>query len=189
MTELLNFLDSLHPLPDPLTERLQEIVAEQEIARKKFLLKAGRICNNIYFVRKGIFRAYYNKAGKDISHGFMKEGRICVDLDSYNKQSYSNMNIQALEDSLVQYIPSEHLKKAMEDFPLLNQVGRILTEKCLLREIGRMKGTWMLKAEDRFRWLREHSPDLIKRVPGKYLASFIGMTEEMLSRLKQKSHD
>jgi CRP-like cAMP-binding protein len=189
MTELLDFLGSLHPLSDQLTERLQLIVTEQEIARKKFLLKVGRICNNIYFVKKGIFRAYYNKTGKDISHGFMKEGRICVDLESYNKRSYSNMNIQALEDSIVQYIPSEQLKKAMEDYPLLNQIGRILTEKCLLQEIGRMKGTWMLKAEDRFRWLMQHSPDLIKRVPGKYLASFIGMTEEMFSRLKQKGHD
>jgi CRP/FNR family transcriptional regulator, anaerobic regulatory protein len=109
MTELLDFLGSLRPLSDQLADRLREIVTEQSVARKKFLLKAGRVCKNIYFVKKGIFRAYYSKAGKDISHGFMKEGRICVDLESYTRQIYSNMNIQALEDSVVQYIPPEQL--------------------------------------------------------------------------------
>src|ERR1700727_2647889 len=159
MKELLGFLSSIHPLPDPLKEQLEEAITEQSIVRKKYLLKAGRICNNIYFVKKGIFRVYYNKAGKDISFGFIQEGRICVDLDSYRKQGYSHTNIQALEDSIVQCIPSKQLEMALQDFPILNMIGRILAERCLLREVRRVKGVWMLKAEARYKWLTNNHPD------------------------------
>jgi CRP-like cAMP-binding protein len=186
MPELLGFLTSINPLSNELTARLQEIIKEKEFTRKSFLLKAGRICNNLYFVKKGLFRASYRNESRDISFSFMKEGTICVDLESYTRQTYSEMNIQALEDSLVQYLSREHLEKLYHDFPIFNRIGRILAEKCLLFERGRIKGMWMQKAQDRYDWFRKNFPELVARVPGKYLASYIGMTEEMLSRIKQK---
>jgi CRP/FNR family transcriptional regulator, anaerobic regulatory protein len=185
MAELLDFLASLDPLTDALEARLREIIKEKEIARKNYLLKSGRICDNIYYVKEGLFRLYYYRGKKDITSAFIREGNICVDFESYTTQGYSEMNIQALENSLVQYFSREQLEKTYRDFPAFNLAGRILTEKCLLLKMGWVKEMWMRKAFDRYKWFIQNYAELADRVRGKYLASYLGITEGMLSRLKK----
>jgi CRP-like cAMP-binding protein len=186
MTELLAYLNSIYPLPDGLVERLQGIIKEKRLNRKDYLLKAGKVCQNIYFIRRGLLRCYYFKETKEISAWFMKEGDICIAVESFFEQRYSNENIQALEDSVVEYISHRELQDIYHDFPAFNFIGRVLTEKYYLLEYRKVLAMWMQRAQDRYKWFQNNFPDLTQRVPAKYLASYIGMTQTMLSRLKGK---
>jgi CRP-like cAMP-binding protein len=149
-------------------------------------LKAGQVCNNIYFVEKGLLRSYYIKDSKEISSSFMKEGDMCIAVESFLTQTSSQEYIQAIEDSVVQYISYDELQRIYKDYAEFNKIGRVLIERCQVLSVQRMTGMWMQKADDRYAWLMEHFPVLFQRVPGKYLASYLGITEGMLSNIKGK---
>jgi CRP-like cAMP-binding protein len=186
MTTLQTFLASIEPLPDGLAARLQDIVREKTLARREHLIRAGKICRNIYFIREGLLRCYYFNGSKEVSSGFLKEEDICIDVESFFEQRFGDENIQALEDSVIEYISHEQLESIYRDFPSFNRWGRLLTQKYYLLCYRRMKSLWMKSCADRYQWFRKNCPDLFLRVPAKYLSSFIGMTETMISRLKEK---
>jgi CRP/FNR family transcriptional regulator, anaerobic regulatory protein len=96
MTELLTFLASVHPLPDTLKERLHEIIKEKKLARKEFLVRSGRICGHLYFIKAGLVRCFYCQGHQDISAWFAGEGHLCTVMESLVRQQYSRENIQAL---------------------------------------------------------------------------------------------
>lgn len=186
MIRLFRYLRTIHPLSEALRDHLEDIVKEKKLARKDYLLKAGQICGNIYFIERGLLRGYYVKGSKEISSGFMKEGDICMSVESFLLQKQSHENIQALEDCVVYYISHEELQRIYRDYRELNNIGRILTERCYLSTVQRITAMWMQKAHDRYVWLAKQSPELSQRVPAKYLASYLGITEGMLSNIKSR---
>ena len=123
---------------------------------------------------------------REISSGFMKEGDVCTAVESFLTQKHSQEAIQALEDCIVYSISYEELQRIYRDFSEFNGVGRKLLERCCLASVQRMTAMWMQKAKDRYTWLARHSSDLSQRVPAKYLASYLGITEGMLSKIKSK---
>jgi CRP-like cAMP-binding protein len=188
MPELLDFLTSISPLSAALKTRLLEIIKEKELARKEYLLTAGKICKNIYYIKRGLLRGYYFNGSREVSAWFMKEGDLCISVQSFFQQRESIENIQAVENCLLCYISYEELQKCYRDFPEFNVTGRILTEKYYMLSEERLLAIRLQKAQDRYKWLLDHHPDLVKRVPVKYLASYIGITDVMLSVVRGKNN-
>jgi CRP-like cAMP-binding protein len=186
MTTLQTFLASIEPLPDALAARLLDIVREKTLVRREHLIRAGKICRNIYFIRAGLLRCYYFNGSKEVSSWFLKEGDVCIDVESFFEQRVGDENIQALEDSVVEYISHEQLESLYRDFPSFNRWGRLLTQKYYLLCYRRMKGLWMENATEKYKWIQQHDPDILQRVQGKYLASHLGITNVMLSRLRNE---
>jgi CRP-like cAMP-binding protein len=186
MISLLKFIRALQPLSEALRDHLEDTIRQKTLDRKDVLLKAGQVCGNIYFVEKGLLRSYYVKDDKEISSGFYKEGDICVAIESFLTQQYSLENIHAIEDSVLYYLSHDDLQHIYREFPEFNRVGRLLLEKCALRSAQRMTAMWMQKADDRYKWLVRQYPDFPLRVAGKQLASFLGITEGMMSTVKSR---
>jgi len=109
-----------------------------------------------------------------------------MSVESFLLQKQSHESIQALEDCVLYYISYEELQRLYRDYPELNNIGRILTERCYVSAVQRITAMWMQKANDRFVWLAKQAPDLSQRVPAKYLASYMGITEGMLSNIKRR---
>jgi CRP-like cAMP-binding protein len=189
MTTLQAFLASIEPLPDGLAARLQDIVREKTLVRREHLIRAGKICRNIYFIREGLLRCYYFNGSKEVSSWFLKEGDICIDVESFFEQRFGDENIQALEDSVLEYISHEQLESIYRDFPGFNRLGRLLTQKYYLLYYRRMKGLWMENATEKYKWIQQHDPDILQRVQGKFLASHLGITNVMLSRIRNERRD
>jgi CRP-like cAMP-binding protein len=186
MISLLRYFRSIYPLPEALRDNLEDIVKEKKLAKKDYLLKTGQVCGNIYFVEEGLLRGYYVKASKEISSSFMKEGDICIAAESFLTQQRSQESIQALEDSTVSYISYDELQRIYRDFEGFNRIGRIMVEQCYVQYIQRFSAMWMQRSEERYDWLIRRSPDLLQRIPAKYLASYLGITESMLSVIKTR---
>ena len=167
-------------ISDYIMENLKEI----EIPKKEFILKEGRICYNIYFVKKGLLRCYYFKDDKEICAWFMKETDIIFSVESFLNQVPSRENIQAIEDCTLYFIEYEELQYLYHHCPEFNFVGRVLTEKYYQLSEQRLYSLRMQKALERYNFILNHFPQIILRVPSKYIASYLGITEETLSRIR-----
>jgi CRP/FNR family transcriptional regulator, anaerobic regulatory protein len=184
MEELVYFLSSVHPLSEGLTSYLFGTLKIKELKKKDFLLKAGHICRNICFIEKGLLRCFYVKGDAEVSSWFMKEGDIIISIDSFYGQQASYESIQALEDSTLLYISYEELNYIYKTFSEFNFIGRVLTEKYYRLWAQQLYALRMQQAGERYKWLLDHYPELILRVPAKYIASYLGIEETTLSKIK-----
>jgi len=186
MEDILKYLNSIHPLSSALEEHLRQSIKHREIHKKDLLLKAGHVCNHIYFIKKGLLRCFYWKDLIEVSAWFMKEGDICMSVESFFKQQKSFESIQAIEDCEVYYLDYKELQYIYRTYPEFNFAGRIVTETYYTLSEQRLYSLRMQKAPERYHNLMDNFPELIQRVPSKYLASYLGITEETLSRIRSK---
>lgn len=188
MEELLTFLNSIHPLNIETKDYLIENLKWLEVPKKNFILKQGHICFNIYFINKGLLRCFYTLEDKEICSWFMREGDVIISVESFFNQSESKENIQALEDCLLFYISYDELQYAYQNFPDFNSIGRILTEKYYQLCEQRLYSLRMQRAHEKYLFLVNHFPQIIQRVPLKFIASYLGITEETLSRIRAQKN-
>src|SRR5215831_2840930 len=186
MEELLKFLNSIYPLSDKLIEHLGSVNKYKEYKKKDFLLKAGHICKNIYFVERGLLRGYYLKNDKEVSSWFIKEGELCISIKSFYNQTAGIENIHALEDTGVFYISHRELENIYHNYIEFNFVGRELTRKYHELWDDRLFGITMQSALERYEWLLSNHRDLALRVPAKFIASWLDITEVTFSKMKAK---
>jgi len=187
MEKLIAFLNSIFPLTPELEAELITILKCKIFNRSEYLLKAGQIARSIYFIEKGLVRCYYKLGDKNISAWFMKEGDVIISVNSFFGQTPSTEYMQSLEETTVHYISYSELEKLYREFVIFNIHGRkLLTHYYRLSE-DRAVSMRSLRAKDRFRWLIENQPDLLQRVPRKYLATYLGVTESTLSHTSPTS--
>lgn len=184
MNDLLENLNLIYPISTSLHEHLLNRLKLVILPKKTFLLKEGRICKNIWFINKGLARCFYVKEEKEVSSWFMKEGDVIISVESFFKQQPSYENIQALEDCELFSISYEELHAIYHEFPEFNFIGRVLTEKYYTLSEQRLFSLRMQRASERYAYLMTHYPEIIQRVPSTFIASYLGITLETLSRIK-----
>lgn len=184
MNELLAYLNSIHPLSEETKDYLLEHLKNIEVPRKDFILKQGRVCYSIYFVKEGLLRCFYIKNDKEINSWFMKEGDVIVSVESFFDQIPGYENIQALEDCVLYYINHDELQYLYNNHPEFNFVGRVLIEKYYKLSEQRLYSLRMQKAAEKYNFMMNNFSHIIQRVPSKHIASYLGITEETLSRIR-----
>jgi len=184
MIQVFKKLRSIYPITENLRDYLEDNLKEDKIAKKDFLLSPGQACKNVYFVDQGLFRGYYLIGDKKISNSFFKEGEICGEVEGFLAQTKSQMYIQALEDSLVYSLTFAELQFIYKEFNEANVISRMLLERYQVNRSKRERALWMQTADARVKWFLNSFPELNKRVPAKYWASYIGITEGLLSKIK-----
>ena len=184
MEELLNNLGSIYPLSQGAIEYFSINLKTKKLHKKDFLLKIGQVSENIYFIHQGLIRCFYLVDGKEVSSWFMKEGDVMISVESFFKQAISYESIQAVEESIVHYITYKELQYVYKNFIEFNIIGRILTERYYTLSEQRLHSIRLQKARDRYLYLLKYHPELILRVPSKFLASYLGVTEVTLSNIK-----
>lgn len=188
MENLLTFLNSVHPLANDSMDFLSDNLKWIEIPKKDFILKEGHVCHNIYFIKTGLLRCFHVKNDREISSAFMREGEVIVSVESFFNQSISKESIHALEDSFLFYLSFNELQFAYQNFPDFNSLGRILTEKYYQLSEENLNLLRMQRAREKYRNLLDHFPYIVQRVPLKYIASYLSITEETLSRIRSQKY-
>jgi CRP-like cAMP-binding protein len=186
MENLFTYLQSIHPLSTALQQHLSTVLKVKKLSRKEYLLKQGRINKEICFIKKGLLRCFYIKDEKEVCSWFMKEDDVTISVESFFRQQNSNESIQALEDCMLYYITYDELQYIYKVFPEFNFIGRVFAEQYYTLSEQRLYSIRMQRSFERYDFLMENQPELIRRVPSKYLASYLGITEETLSRVRSK---
>lgn len=186
MDSLFTLLCSIHPLPEALVTHLTQTLKCKTVFKKQYLLKAGHVSRQICFIEKGLLRCFYEQGETEVCSWFMKEGDVIVSVESFFKQTASYESIQALEDTVVHYINYDELQFIYKNFPEFNYIGRVLTENYYTLSEQRLYSLRMQRSHERYEHLLQYFPELILRVPAKYLASYLGITEVTLSKIKAR---
>lgn len=184
MEELLYYLGTIHQLSENLVAYLTANLKKRQLQKKDFLLKKGHTCNDICFINKGLLRCFYMIEDKEVSSWFMKEGDVIVSVESFFQQTTSYEFIQALEDCTVYYITYSELQFIYRNFSEFNFIGRVLLEHYYTLSEQRLYAMRMQRSHDRYSYLMKYHTELILRVPSKFLASYLGITEVTLSNIK-----
>lgn len=187
MEEIFDFLRSLRPeLEKECLDYLRSVVEREDVKKGKILLKPGRVCRKLYFIKTGLLRCYCKIGDKEVTEWFFWLGHTVVSVQSWHTQTPGSRYIQALQDSELYSITYDKLQEAYERFHEFSMVGLILTTRYLVIWDQLLELMHLPKAMDRFQWMMKHQPEALQRVPQKYLASWLRMEPETLSRMRGK---
>jgi CRP-like cAMP-binding protein len=188
MEKLFTFLNSVQPLSPSLETHLYKNVQQKLLVKKSFLLRPDQVSSSMCFITKGLLRAYYIKDGIEISSWFMKENDVCVSIESFYQQKPGYEYIQAVEDTELFYIDHALLEEIYRIYPEFNFTARILTIKYLCHWAQQLYAIRFQSAAERYDWLLEFHPELLLRVPQKYIASYLDITAETLSKIRAQKN-
>lgn len=185
---LLQHIKSFIDINEDEANITEQAFAATSISKKKELLRAGNVSQYVFFVEKGCLRSFTidEKGGEQI-YQIELEGHWIGDLYSFWSQKPSQLSIDAIEDTDVRMISHTRLEKLYREVPKLERFFRILFQNAYMAVMEQHKSSIRNLAQDRYRQLINTQPDLLQRVPLVYIASFLGITPESLSRIRRNT--
>jgi CRP-like cAMP-binding protein len=186
ITPLLNVLNYFHPLTPGMETFLKKHVTTLSVRKRKLLLKEGNFCDHVYFIVKGAVRGFTREGQKDITTWIVVENELVSSILSLNRRAPSNENIQVLENTDLLVISNVDLQRMYDELPEFNVTARKLLQHYYADAERRAFIARLTKAENKYRHFLLHHEPLANRIPLKYIASYLGMTLETLSRVRKK---
>jgi CRP-like cAMP-binding protein len=183
---LLTALNQLYPLSPEAEQYLRDHVASCTVAKRKLLLKEGMSCENIYFIMKGALRGYIREGSKDITTWITVENELVSSILSLDERIKAIENIQALEKCELLSLTLAELEVMYERFPETNILARKILQRYYADAEQRAFIARLTKAENKYRYFLKRHQVLSNRIPLKYVASYLGVTLETLSRIRKK---
>ena len=163
---------------------LESILVPTKYAKNEMILREGETCTNIYWVVKGLVRQFYYKNGKELTEYMATENNIAMCIESLFLEQPTHLQIKAIEPTVLIAIPKVELEAvAMKSVNIQILYRKILEESLILSQIH----ADMLRfesAQDRYQKLIKRQPQLVLRAPLVYIASYLQMTPETLSRVR-----
>ena len=186
MEELRNYLKQLDAFDDKELDESLTCFKEVQIERNGFYVKEGDVCKKAAFIKKGIFKLYYNLDGEERIMLFFKENQFVTDYYSFLTQTPSKRPIQAIEDSIVYNVTYNDFQKLFDRSKKWERIGRLLAERAYIYSVQRANRIIHDDPDTRFITFLKEYPALIQRVPQYMIASYLNMTPETYSRVKKR---
>lgn len=184
LTEALG--DARH-LPAHGVEELSRLFIQRRYPRSTILVLAGDLWDRVYYIRKGMIRLYYTDSqGREFNKGFFREGQLLWPVAPYARKKGSLFSISALEDLQVSVCGFDAFYRWLSTHRCWEHFALPYAESLAGEKFLREHDFLMKSATDRFLDFRADHPDLTERIPDYHLASYLGMTNVSLSRIKKK---
>lgn len=184
MISAIDIINKTYPLPCESACRLERCMTEITRPKGYLLLKEDKIEKNIYFIRKGIVRAYTSRGGDEVTFWFGKEGEVILSMRSYIQNQKSYENIELLEDCVLYELPNKHIQQLFKEDIHIANWGRKLAEQELIKTEQRLISRQFGTASERYDELIQKDPQLLHRVQLGHIASYLGITQVSLSRIR-----
>ncbi|MFN8290817.1 MAG: Crp/Fnr family transcriptional regulator [Chitinophagaceae bacterium] len=184
MEELKKALAAVSPLSEKGMNLFLAAWQCWKVPRDHFLLREHQVADHFYFIRSGIARIYYHKAEKEITEWIAMENQFFLSINSFFERIPSRLIIQTLEPAEVWGIHYNDLMKLAAAHHEIETLLRKLVTLSLILSQYRMDSIQFETAQQRYDALVKNYPAIIKRVPLTYIASFLGITLETLSRIR-----
>lgn len=181
-----NFVSRFVSVTETEWKAHEVLLKKKSIRKGDYLLKAGEVCNHVTFINKGYFRIYHTLGEEELTANFAFEGNYVTDYPSFVSRQPTYDNIVAMEDAEVLLLEYNDLQIAYEQFPIWQKFGRMIAEYILLFVVDRNKALLFMSPEERYVKLMKDRPKVIANVPLKYIASYLGITPEALSRIRKR---
>jgi len=187
-TSLESFLILTDLISSSSAKEIASNFSFKEIPRNDFHLRAGNYSNEYLFLEKGFLRSFATDLkGNEITTGFYGPGQVVFEVSSFFKRTQSKENIQALAESEGYFLTYEELNRLFHGMPEFREFGRSVLVKGFAALKGRMLSMITETAEQRYHSLLHHNPGIFQASPLKYIASYLGITDTSLSRIRRES--
>ena len=168
-------------------ELVEQVLIKKFVKKRRTLLTGNDISRYIYFVEKGALRSFtVNEDGVEQVIQLVMEDHWIADLYSFITQMPGNISVEAIEDSEVWLLPHHDLELLYKQVPALERYFRQLFQRAYVMLQQRVNLTLSHNAEDHYRVLINDFPQIAARIPLIYIASFLGITPESLSRIRKQ---
>jgi CRP-like cAMP-binding protein len=186
MQQLFNHIQGYYQLSNEALHILSDSFEEVTFTKGDFLLQANQVCRHLYFIKNGAVRGYYILEDKEITHWFGFENDFVTSFHSFITGQPSVENIQLMEGSILWKISKEKLNSLYNNHHEIERLVRIAYEKYYIRLEERFVNAQFKTAAERYESLIQQSPHIIERVPLGYIASYLGISQETLSRIRNR---
>ncbi|MDW3648953.1 MAG: Crp/Fnr family transcriptional regulator [Bacteroidia bacterium] len=167
-------------------EAVRPYLKVRDLIAGEYFLQQGEVSKQIAFIEEGLLRLYYLKDGKEITHCFCKEKTLSTSYSSLITQTESKISIQAIEASRLIVLSYEALQKLYRSHLFWQEVGRLAGENEYVINEHHKHFLMDLSATERYLQILEKDKALLQRIPLRYLASYLQIAPETLSRIRKK---
>lgn len=185
--KFIELINQYSALSEQEITHIKNNVPIQSYTKNEVIFREGQISQTIYFVLEGCVRLFYNADGNEKTAFFYTEGKFICAGESYNFGVPAVENYQAIEDTTLMLFHKQTIDKLLALFPNFELIARFATEDELIT-CQKMIASFITKSpEERYLELLETNKDLFQRVHQQYIASFLGVSPETLSRIKKRA--
>lgn len=179
------YIKNIANLSDQTEEKLSQVFKREELSKGSFLYRQGEICQHIFYIEKGFARVfYYTESGKEITQWFFADNSFLTAVDSFYHHKPTMVYCELLEDSVIyslKYTDMDTMLNEEHDmaklaFHAVYELAKKLSEYII--------GLKFQSAEDRYNALMNEYPQIFQRAKLGHIASFLGITQETLSRIR-----
>jgi len=186
MDPLQNAITTISPLSTESMDAFRQSWKHWSVKKDHFLLKENAVSDYIYFIEKGVARIYYYKNGKEITEWIALDGQFFLSITSFFQRIPSHLIIQTIEPSEVFGIHHDDFMKLTDKYHDIERLLRKMVTSSLILSQVRMDSIQFESAQQRYERLLQITPQIVQRVPLTYIASFLGITLETLSRIRSQ---
>lgn len=186
MNEVRTFIEQITPITDSDWQFFSSKLQKVTFKKHSVLLELGTVETYLSFIVKGIVRFYVPGEETDLTFGFLFENEFVTGYDSFLTQSSSKYEIETLTDTTLWRISYADLEEVYTHTNTGNVIGRKMAEAMFLIKSKRELSLLSQSAEERYLDLFLERPKLLQHIPLKYIASYIGVTPQALSRIRRR---
>lgn len=182
----IEFINQYAPPSQEELDYIKQHVPIKPYKKNQIIFKEGEISTTIYFILEGCVRLFYNSDGIDKTAFFYTEGKFICAGESYTFGTPAIENYQAIEDSVLMHFHKDTVDEILKRFPNFELVARYAVEDELISSQKIIASFITKSPEERYLDLLKTHRDLFLRVPQQYIASYLGVSPETLSRIKKR---
>jgi len=186
LMDIGNIIDNIYPLAEQPKDLLKERIYEITYPKAHLLFKENRISSKVYFIKKGIVRAFANRDEEEITFWFGKEGDAVISMKNYVDNQKGYETIELMESCELYEIQTEDLRALYNNDIQIANWGRKFAEQELVKIEERFISRQCKTAVERYKELMNNDPGLLQRVQLVHIASYLGITPVSLSRIRSE---
>lgn len=184
--KMKTYLNSFNLLTNDEIDSFESKVKYRKLKKGAFFIKEGKTCQEVAFVKAGLFRSYYySSSGEEITYCFTFSNSFISAYSSYLSQSKTMENIQALTDVELYSIPRAEILKLEQSSTNWLKLFKFIAEQEYIKMEKRIFILQKESAEKRYEDLLNNQPELLQLIPLNYLSSYLGITQRHLSRIRK----
>ncbi|MCC3156369.1 Crp/Fnr family transcriptional regulator [Hymenobacter sp. 15J16-1T3B] len=181
---LPDILQSTHPLPEASLAKLLALAEPVELPKGALLFRDDQLARHIYVLQHGLARIFARREEREVTFWFSTEGAVLVSIRGYTEQALSYETIELLEDSRLFRLDMHALQALYQTDVHVANWGRVLVERVWLQTEQQLLARQFRSATERYTDLLRQNPQLLQRVALGHIASYLGITQVTLSRVR-----
>lgn len=183
---LFKFLGTMVTLDENMRGELRSIFRLYQLKKNAHFMREGERCTSLAYLSKGMVRFYHTKNGEEVTSDFSFEGTFITSYVSLITGKPSDISIEAMEDCTMLLLNYDELKRIYETNYKYERIGRLIAESTFLSTREHLLSLLNNTAEKRYKNLLERAPHFVQKIPLYFIASYLGVSPETLSRIRRK---